>query len=173
VTITVSRRKLGAMIAAIVGALVFVLTGASSCDNSNDKQNAYSDSQGNQALSKFGNPKITNFTEYDLAKEVAELRDRPNLVNYAYLQSMDGSLRCYGRVIGFGIPYGTQITPPYAATNGSTSPVREPNGLFMPDGASATWIRVIDDKTGKSYVDYVEPNLVVSQIQRPCKQLNQ
>jgi hypothetical protein len=147
-----------------------ILLSAGACESSNDTQSRYSDSQGKAAIDKWGNPKITNFTEYQLAIEVAALRDQQHLVMYAYLQSYDGSLRCYGRVEGYGIPYGTQITPP---NDPSGAPVREPNALFMPSSANATWIRVIDETTGKTYVDYVEPNLVVSPIKRPCKPLDQ
>jgi len=141
-------------------------------DNSNDAQNDYSEKQGQQAQKKWGNPNVTNFTEYKFAIEVAAKRDDPNLVNFAYLQALDGSLRCYGKVVGYGIPYSTQITPPYRTSTYGSVPVREPNALFMPESAAATWIMVIDPATGKTEVDYVEPNLVVSRIERPCKPLD-
>lgn len=165
-------KNVGMAAAAIV---VLVLGTASDCESSsNQDQTDYSNQQGNAAKSKWGNPKVTNFTEYQLALDELNLRDQPNLVMNAYLQALDGSLRCYGKVIGYGIPYATQVTPPYNPVgNGATEPVREPNALFMPDNAAATWIRVIDPKTGKTFVDYVEPNLIVSPLERPCKPLDQ
>jgi hypothetical protein len=162
-------RSKRAIITALVGVGLFFGLTAESCGSSNTDQNNYANDQGNAALAKWGNPKIKNFAEFKMANEVAELRDQTNLVMYAYLQAMDGTLVCYGQVLGYGIPYSTQITPPYGTSSGGQFPVREPNALFMPDSADATWIRVIDPATGKTTVDYVEPHLIVSMIKRPCK----
>lgn len=163
------------IIATIAGGItVLILTGASSCDNSsNRKQTEDSNQAGNSALGKWGAPTITNYEEYKLAKEVYELRDKADLVMNAYLQGNDGSLRCLGKVVGYGIPYSTQLTPPYAPTgNGGQDPVREPNALFMPESAEATWIRLIDPTTGQPTVAYVEPRMIVTPITLPCKPLN-
>lgn len=170
-----SNSKVKKIVVACAALAALVLTTAADCtSSSNNDQAGYSNDQGNAAKGKWGNPNVTNFTEYKLALEVAELRDQPNLVMYAYTESLDGSLRCYGKVVGYGIPYSTQITPPYqAVSSGTTEPIREPNALFMPDSAEATWIRAIDPETGKTYVDYVEPRLVISPIKRPCKPLDQ
>ena len=155
------------------GTALLVLTAGGCPSNSNDAQEKYSNEQGQAAINKWGNPNITNFNEYKLAKEVTEQRDRTDLVMFAYLQGNDGSLRCYGKVVGYGIPYSTQITPPDQPTSsGAQEPVREPNGLFMPQSAEATWIRVVGPD-GKTYIEYIEPRLVVSPIERPCKQLNE
>ena len=43
-----------------------------------------------------------------------------------------------------------------------TLPQADPNGLFMPDGLSATWILLKDPKTGDARPTYVEPSIVVS-----------
>lgn len=160
---------------AILGGLALVfLLGAGSCDNSNDKQNEYSDKQGQMADKKWGQPRVDNFTEYQMAKEITELRDQQNLVMNAYLQGNDGALRCFGKVVGYGLPYSTQITPPYASSSsGYQNPVREPNALFMPDSAEATWVRLIDPKTSKSAVTYVEPRLLITPLELPCKSLNE
>lgn len=167
-----SPRKL-AVIA--VGLIVAVSLGAASCESdSNDAANKASDDAGRAAQSKWGtSPNITNYSEYKMANEVYELRDKANLVMYAYIQGNDGALRCYGQVVGYGIPYATQLTPPYRALSSTTEPVREPNGLFMPDSAEATWLRVIDPATGKTSIEYVEPRVIVSPIKRPCKPLDQ
>ncbi len=151
------------------------LLALTACTDSNDDQENAADKAGRTAAQKWGTtPKIDNFNEYKMAQEVQELRDRTDLVMWAYLQGNDGSLRCFGQVSGYGIPYSTQITPPYQATGGgATEPVREPNGLFMPDNAEATWLRVIDPATGKNTVVYVEPRVVVSPVKLPCKPLDQ
>ena len=38
----------------------------------------------------------------------------------------------------------------------------EPNGLFMPEGLSATWLLMIDPKTNEPRPVYVEPQIIVS-----------
>jgi hypothetical protein len=122
-----------------------------------------------------GEPAITHFAEKQLLKDVYERRDS-NVSTWAYLQGMDGTLKCLGRAVGYGIPYGTQFTAPQALrylrpvdADGSTGQAEaemvdqpEPNGLYMPTTADATWIQIVDPSTGKLDVVYVEPHLVVS-----------
>src|SRR5258708_39082507 len=78
---------------------------ADSCSS----QTSASQQNASTASSKWGNsPNISNFYEYQQLKQIYELRDNPNLIMNAYLQSLDGSLRCLGKAQGFGVPYGTQ-----------------------------------------------------------------
>lgn len=120
-----------------------------------------------QASSEVGLPRIHSFTEKRLATKLAELRDKPNLLTYTYLLGMDGRLRCLGRSVGFGIPYSTQTTNPQKAGGGSygyyTLPQAEPNGLYMPESAAATWIMLVDAK-GEAQPTYVESDITVSLI---------
>ena len=41
-------------------------------------------------------------------------------------------------------------------------PQADPNGLFMPSGLSATWLLLIDPKTGDPVPTYVENEIIVS-----------
>jgi len=120
-----------------------------------------------QAAKEVGMPNITHFTEKRLATELAELRDQPDLSTYTYMQGIDGKLICLGRSIGFGIPYSTQITNPQRADYYSAGPVAlpqaEPNGLYMPESASATWVMLVG-KDGKAHPTYVEPNITVTTV---------
>jgi hypothetical protein len=120
----------------------------------------------NEAASQVGLPRVQNFTEKRLATKLAELRDKPNLLTYAYVQGIDGKLTCFGKGIGFGIPYSTQITNPQTIEDryeGDVAiPQAEPNGLYMPDSAAATWYMLIDPATGEASPIYVEPSLTVS-----------
>lgn len=123
------------------------------------------------AIAKWGQPGngITNYYEYQLMQEIYALRDNPNLILNAYLFSaQQGGLICLGRVKGFGVPYGTQESPP---TNG-TQPVPEPNALYPSMDTSADWIQLIDPKTGKVYLTFVEPALLITQGTLPCKALS-
>ena len=111
---------------------------------------------------------ITNFQERKLAKMIFELRDREDLLCYAYsVSKMQGKLVFIGRCIGYGLPYSTQYTNPEVIARCSSAgyaviPQADPNGLFMPSGLSATWLMMIDPETGEPRPVYLEPEIVVS-----------
>lgn len=149
----------------IVAVMIFLGVFAGSCDN----QATASQNNATAAGQKWGNsPNITNYYEYLQLRQIYESRDNPNLILNAYLQSLDGSLRCLGRVKGFGVPYGTQFSPP---NSGSTA-VPEPNALYPSGSTSADWVQLIDPKTGKVFITFVEPSLVITQVTLPCKPLD-
>lgn len=132
--------------------------------------------QTNQALSEMerqvGMPSIVNFQERRLAKMIFELRDQSDLATYAYIVSMSGQLIFLGECVGFGLPYSVQYTNPmkmgyvdggqYGALNPYTTPMADPNGLYMPEGLSATWLMMLDKTTGEVKPVYVEPEIIVS-----------
>jgi hypothetical protein len=150
----------------IVAGFVFLGLFAGSCDSQTTASNA----NANTASTKWGNsPNITNYYEYLQLKQIYEARDNPNLILNAYLQSLDGSLRCFGRVKGFGVPYGTEWSPPTTGTQGS---VPEPNALYPSQSTSADWVQLIDPATGKTVITFVEPNLIITAATLPCKPLN-
>jgi hypothetical protein len=117
---------------------------------------------------QIGMPDIVNFTERRLARDILELRDQESLSTYTYLVSLEGKLVFLGESIGYGLPYSVQFTNPevevyrrYEGGHG-TMPQADPNGLFMPDGLSATWILLKDPESGEARPTYVEPSIVVS-----------
>lgn len=154
-----------------VFAAVLVLAGliAVACGGVDYQRSIEQEQALQEGAAQVGTPAITNFQEMRLVKQLYELRDT-QISTYAYLQSNDGSLRCLGEAIGYGIPYSAQFTNP---VNINGRPQAEPNGLFMPDSASASWIMLFNPETGKASPVYVEPNLVVSQFKLPCKPLDQ
>ena len=121
-----------------------------------------------EADRQIGMPAIKNFQERKLAKLIFELRDQEDLVTYAYLTSLDGKLVFLGKCIGYGLPYSVQYTNPQKIADSNVNygyailPQADPNGLFMPDGLSATWLMMIDPKTNKPRPVYVEPTIIVS-----------
>ena len=117
-----------------------------------------------EANSQIGMPAIKNFQERKLAKFIFELRDKENLKTYAYIVNhMTGKLVHIGDCIGYGLPYSVQYTNPQKwAAQGLSLPQADPNGLYMPQGLSATWLLMIDKKTGKARPVYVEPEIIVS-----------
>lgn len=128
-----------------------------------------------EANRQVGMPAIHRFTEKKLMKMIYELRDSEKLICHAYLvNEMNGKVGQYlGKCLGYGLPYSTQFSNPekfgyvdggqYGARNPYTMPQPEPNGLFMPEGLSATWLLLLDDK-GKPHPVYLEPAIIVSPI---------
>lgn len=124
-----------------------------------------------EANSQVGLPNIINFYEKKLLAMLYELRDKEDLICYAYFfNSFEGKIGDFiGKCIGFGLPYAVQFSNPekeiyrggYKRGFGSM-PQAEPNGLFMPDSLSATWLMLIDPKTEKAKPVYIEPLIIVS-----------
>jgi hypothetical protein len=134
-----------------------------------DTQASVSNDNATTAAQKWGaGPKITNFYEYQQELEIYEARDNPKLILNAYLQAMDGSLRCFGKVKGFGVPYSTEQSPPND-TNGK--PVPEPNGLYPSQNTSADWVQLVQPD-GSTTITFVEPSLIITAATLPCKPLN-
>ena len=130
-----------------------------------------------EATRQVGMPAIKNYQELKLAKMIYELRDQENYVCYAYLVNINGDLKFIGKCLGYGLPYSVQYTNPQKVVSGSkelgynyigaehnaimTVPQPDPNGLFMPDGLSATWLMMLD-KEGVARPVYIEPQIMVS-----------
>lgn len=144
--------------------IIIILLTASGCND----QTTASNQNATTAGQKWGtSPNITNFYEYEQMVQLYEARDNPNLVLNAYIQAMDGSLRCFGKVKGFGVPYGTEMSPPQ---NGTQS-VPEPNGLYPSQNTNADWVLLIGPD-GKTHITFVEGNLLITSVDLPCKPMN-
>lgn len=127
-----------------------------------------------EANRQVGLPSVKNFQEKKLMKMIYELRDQENLICFAYYVDLNGRKHFLGKSIGFGIPYSTQFSNPEKVVNLSDNlgsnlsykvgklPQPEPNGLFMPQGLSATWLLLIDPKTNEPRPVYIEPEIIVS-----------
>lgn len=112
-----------------------------------------------------GLPNITNFTEKKLAITLMNLRDQEGVASYTYVTNATG-LHFLCNSIGFGLPYSTQITNPdklvsYSSYWAVPLPQAEPNALFMPQSASASWAMCAVPGGGVSPV-YAEGDLLVS-----------
>lgn len=117
---------------------------------------------------QLGMPAVTNFFEKELAKQIIELRDQPDLTTYAYMQAMDGKFIFLGRCIGFGLPYTTQYTNPETYySNGATLPQADPNGLYNSETTNATWLILINEETNEQEIIYSEPSIIVTQSKLP------
>lgn len=155
-------------------AIILALAAVTACGpapaGSADTQVRKQTEQAMQGLqSTVGQPRIVNWTEARLMNRIYELRDQPNLATYTYRSDMNGGLHCLGRSIGFGLPYSAQRSNPQRIvgagethyTGDMALPQAEPNGLFMPDSAAATWVLLVDPK-GNPVPIYVEDDVTVS-----------
>lgn len=122
-----------------------------------------------EADRQIGMPDITRYQERKLAKDILELRDR-EITTYCYIVNLQGELIFIGEAIGFGLPYSVQFTNPVKTEAERvhlegyelvTKPQADPNGLFMPEGLSATWI-MLKGPEGKVHPVYMEPEIIVS-----------
>lgn len=156
--------------------LILILAGLMmlSCtrNDADYKQQQQQEQMSQEAYKQTGLPGITNFTERKFTKMLYELRDS-EMATFSYYTDMYGNLHKLCRSIGYGIPYSVQYVSPEKATwyrdHGRIAlPQAEPNGLFMPDTLSATWVLCSDGKGGVRPV-YWEPSLVVSPFELPAK----
>jgi hypothetical protein len=151
--------------------LLFTLTSMLffSCDvEESAKQNEAKNTEKlmKEMSASVGMPSITNYQEKRWAKMIFELRDKSDLVTYAYIVDMNGRLHFLGKCIGYGLPYSVQYTSPLVKVYGSAGnialPQADPNGLYMPEGLSATWLMMEDPETGEIKPVYVEQEILVS-----------
>lgn len=105
-----------------------------------------------------GVPNIENFTEKNMVKKILELRDKPNLTTYAYSQNKEGQYVYLSQCVGFGVPASVQYTD---------DDYPDPNGLYMPEGLSATYLMAVNEETGKHEPIYFEPEVIVVPYKLP------
>lgn len=161
-------------------AIAFCALKADSCNEQSADQ---IDQQGQARIQKEGQaqagmPSIHNFTEKKMVKMLYELRDNPNLINYAYLWSeVSGKYIYFGKCVGYGIPYSTQYSNPeqdifYSSSSSvhNNLPQAEPNGLYMPSSSEGTWLMMLNpDKNNEPAPVYVEPKVIVSPFKFPVQ----
>jgi hypothetical protein len=147
----------------ILFVLAFTLISCNRDNSTDTKQRRETERMVEEANNRMGLPNIINFTEKHFAKMIYELRDE-EISTYSYFMDMNGKLHFLCESIGYGLPYSVQYVNPdrpiYDYHGNITIPQPEPNGLFMPDGLSATW--VLCSKEGKVHPVYSEPSLIVS-----------
>lgn len=123
-----------------------------------------------EATQQTGMPAIKNFNERKMAKMLFELRDQANLPTTTYLWSeYQGIIKKLCTSFGYGLPYSVQYTNPEKIADSAQSygyailPQADPNGLFMPTNADATWIMCQNPAIPSDVRPvYVEPKIIVS-----------
>lgn len=119
-----------------------------------------------EATAQVGMPSIINFRERKIMKDILELRDQDGLVTYTYVfNEIKGEFVFLGQTIGYPIPYSTQFTNPERQVDNyyhdsPTLPQADPNGLFSPSSAEATWCLMKDPHSDKILPVYVEARVL-------------
>jgi len=162
--------------------IVFGMLFVAGCSNSSKASSSKTESKATEKLmaemhAQVGMPNITNFQEKKWAKMIFELRDKSDLITYAYIVDMNGNLHYLFQCIGYGLPYSVQYSNPERVVDcevelnhslyedhTQTLPQADPNGLYMPEGLSATWLMMYDPKTKEIKPVYIEPQIIVSPV---------
>jgi len=159
----------------IVFAISFLAIALSGCnidEKADSKMNAQQEKLSAEAVMTVGMPAIVNFTEKRVAKMLFELRDDPKLVTITYTRDMQGKLHKVCDSLGYGLPYATQYTSPQKRDGWEhpiALPQADPNGLFSPATADATWVMCVDPADKKLKPVYVEDRITVSQFVLPSE----
>jgi hypothetical protein len=179
-------KKLTVLLLILVAGL-FLFTGCEEMEGNTtveQKEKEYTEQVQEEMDRQIGQPLIDDFFEKKMFKKIYELRDNSELVCYAYRTNLEGKLIYIGKTIGYGLPYSIQYTSPEKIVdykdidNGDgfdwgdgwgdvKMPQAEPNGLYMPEGLSATWLIMINEETGELKPAYYEPNIIVTQTKKP------
>ena len=135
-------------------------------DSADQVQAAQQERIQQEGNSSVGMPAIKNFRERKLLKDIIELRDQDGIITYTYIVAeQTGKFVFVCNSIGFGIPASTQFTSPSKLIHSSTGPAvvpqADPNGLFSPPSADATWVMCLDPVSNKALPQYVEPKIMV------------
>lgn len=146
------------------------LAACDSTPTSDQKMNLAQEQLSGEAAMQVGMPAITNFQEKRMAKSILEARDRTIATTTYIIAENSGQMFKLCDSVGYGLPYATQYTSPMWPAYSSetheagniTIPQADPNGLFSPAQADATWIFCLDPDTKKDKPVYVEPKVIVS-----------
>lgn len=103
------------------------------------------------------------------ANTLLSIRNLKMFNTYVYIVDVNGNFTKLCNARGFGLPYAVQLTNPLklAFPDNSESAVvanADPNGLYYPSSANATWILCIVNKGEDGYVlspQYIEENVNV------------
>ncbi len=148
--------------------ITLLLTSLTACEpqeqSAESKQKLATQKLTAEADRQIGMPEIVNFQERKFAKQILEMRDKA-IATYTYFIDMNGTKHFICESVGYGLPYSVQFTNPQKVVGFQSPPIAipqpDPNGLYMPDALSATWVLCSDGKGGVKPV-YVEPQIMVS-----------
>ena len=135
--------------------------------SSDDVQNQAQERANLQAVQTVGMPTIRNFWEKRQLKAIFEKRDDA-FPTIAYVSDWQGHFHKFCNSVGYGIPSAVQYTNPqktelhYGTSEGGNVVIAQadPNGLYSPSSADATWVMCLDKNKNMQAV-YVEDRVEV------------
>lgn len=118
--------------------------------------------QGAGVLAIVQNQPVPDLGGWSFEREVViqtTLARNRTVATYTYLMTLDGKIIEICASIGYPIPYSTQITNPEQAVYTSLSlPQPEPNSLYSPENAEATYVQC-SNSDGTVAPVYMEPRV--------------
>jgi hypothetical protein len=149
--------------------MALIACSAEGCENQpNASQTEAATTEANQAQ-LIRNQPIPTFDfsmERHMLTEIYKARQRTT-ATYSVVQSeYTGKVLWSCPSLGYPLPYATQITNPMQTVEGrgqgefSTIPLAEPNGLYSPSQADATWVPCVDAQ-GRVTPVYEEKHVTV------------
>jgi hypothetical protein len=158
---------------ALAAALTLAACDEPRLKTSDQKMNAAQEQLANEAVMAVGMPAIVNWQEKRMAKSILEARDKTIATTTYIVAENSGQLLKLCDSVGYGLPYATQFTNPMKLAIqyfpepighyvDGVMPQADPNGLFSPAAADATWIFCLDPADKKDKPVYVEPKTIVS-----------
>jgi len=147
-------------------AMMVLLTACEDTNNADYKEREATKKATAEAAMQVGMPAVVNFQEKRMLKLLYELRDNPNYRTFTYVRDMQGQLHKLCDSMGYGIPYAMQFSNPQRPVDyvhgAVTIPQAEPNGLFTPATAEATWVMCLDPRDQKIKPVYEEYRITAS-----------
>jgi|GEM_PF-502537 len=175
------------LIALLVALSVILVACGPTSQSSNDIARQRQEEQLSQAVAQVGMPALPNLRTFRLVKYIFEMCDK-EVSTYTYLWSeFNGKAVFLCNSIGFPVPYASQLTAPEsmqfynlgrrpggASGEGrvyghAVLPQADPDGVFKPASAEATWIVCLNPITGKKAdPGFVEPRTMAFPFPLPC-----
>jgi hypothetical protein len=125
--------------------------------------------QGSVMLAILNNQPVPDLNGYsferDIVIQILLARNKSTVTTWAYWRAENtGELQEVCRSVGFPIPYSVQLTSPefLVGSQGATLPQAEPNALYSPPSAEASWVLCMTDDGKKVYPLYSEPRVISS-----------
>lgn len=162
-------RKISLIVLLFVVSMLFA-----GCTAQNQATSLEQAQQGPGVLAIVQNQPVPDLGGWSFEREIVKqtlLARNNTIATYTYMMTLDGKIIEICASIGYPIPYSTKLTNPQMyAGNSAVLAQSEPNSLYAPDNAAATWVQCTnEDKTvTPTYFEqdvFALPYRIVSDVQ--------
>lgn len=180
--------KLSMLVLAVAGLSAACAPERTADDKLRDQQSQLTQ----ERVSKVGMPGIKNFRQAKAMKAIQELCDE-EIVTFTYIENLiptivhgrtalGGKFTYLGETITYPLPYAAQFTAPESMQTFNLGkqaglgdkrygverlPQADPDGLFKPSSAEATWVLLKDPSSSKVAPVYMEPKIATFPFKLP------